>query len=88
MGILGMISSTFVDMITITKLMKMGHSQNDIAKFFNVSPGRAYYMIKNAKSFKPVDLENYVEKLANLDYKIKSGQIDKNIGLDLLIIQL
>lgn len=88
MGILGMISSTFVDMITITKLMKIGHSQNDIARFFNVSPGRAYYMIKNAKSFKLADLENYVLKLANLDYKIKSGQIDKSIGLDLLIIQL
>ena len=88
MGILGMISSTFVDMITITKLMKMGHNQNDIAKFFNVTPGRAYYMIKNAKSFKLNDLESYVEKLATLDYKIKSGQIDKNIGLDLLIIQL
>lgn len=88
MGILAMISSSFVDMLSITKLMKMGYSQNDIARIFNVTPGRAYYMIKNAKSFKVADLESYVMKLATLDYKIKSGQIDKNIGLDLLIIQL
>lgn len=88
MGILAMISSTFVDYITIAKLMKAGHSQNDIAKFFNVSPGRAYYMVKNAKSFKMQDLENYVKKLATLDYKIKSGQIDRNIGMDLLLIQI
>lgn len=88
MGILAMISSTFVDYITIAKLMKAGHSQNDIAKFFNVSSGRAYYMVKNAKSFKMADLENYVNKLAILDYKIKSGQIDRTIGMDLLLIQI
>lgn len=88
MGILGMISSTFVDYITIAKLMKAGHNQNDIAKFFNVSPGRAYYMVKNAKTFKMVDLENYVKKLQDLDYKIKSGQIDRNVGMDLLLIQI
>lgn len=87
-NILGMITNTFIDMLSIAKLLKVGHSQNDIAKLFNVSPGRAYYMVKNAKSFKITDLENYVIKLADLDYKIKSGQIDKNLGLDLLIMQL
>ena len=45
-------------------------------------------MVKNAKSFKIVDLENYVIKLADLDYRIKTGKIDKNLGLDLLIMQL
>ncbi len=87
-GILGMINSSFIDMLNITKLLKAGYSQNDIAKFYNVSPGRAYYMVKNAKSFKIVDLENYVIKLADLDYRIKTGKIDKNLGLDLLIMQL
>lgn len=88
MGILAMINNSFIEMLTIYKLLKIGHSQNDIAKFFNVTPGRAFYMVKNAKSFKIQDLENYVKKMANLDYKIKSGQIDKSLGLDLLMIQL
>lgn len=88
MGILAMINNSFIEMLTIYKLLKIGHSQNDIAKFFNVTPGRAFYMVKNAKSFKLYDLENYVKKMAILDYKIKSGQIDKSLGLDLLIIQL
>lgn len=88
MGILAMITNSFIEMLTIYKLLKIGHSQNDIAKFFNVTPGRAFYMVKNAKSFKMQDLENYIKKLSLLDYKIKSGQIDKTLGLDLLIIQL
>lgn len=88
MGILAMINNSFIEMLTIYKLLKVGHSQNDIAKFFNVTPGRAFYMVKNAKSFKIQDLENYVKKMAILDYKIKSGQIDKSLGLDLLMIQL
>jgi len=87
-NILGMINSSFVDMVTIAKLLKVGYSQNDIAKAYNVSPGRAYYMVKNAKSFKLSDLENYVIKLSLLDYKIKSGQIDKSLGMDLLIMEL
>ena len=88
MGIISMINNSFIEMLTINKLLKVGHSQNDIAKFFNVSPGRAFYMVKNAKSFKIHDLENYIKKMADLDYKIKSGQIDRSIGLDLLIVQL
>lgn len=88
MGIISMINNSFIEMLTINKLLKVGHSQNDIAKFFNVSPGRAFYMVKNAKSFKIYDLENYIKKMADLDYKIKSGQIDRSIGLDLLIVQL
>ena len=29
-----------------------------------------------------------LEKLANLDYDIKSGNIDKNIGLELFLLNL
>ncbi len=87
-NILNMINNSFVEMISISKLMKTGYSQNDIAKFYNVTPGRAYYMVKNARSFKINDLENYIIKLSNLDYLIKSGQIDKTLGIDMLIMQL
>lgn len=87
MAILSMVNATFVDLLSVAKLLKVGHSQNDIAKFYGISPGRAYYMVKNAKSFQMEDLENYIKKMSLLDYKIKSGQIDRNLGLDLLILQ-
>ena len=42
-------------------------------------------MVRDAKSFKVDVLEDYVRKMATLDYQIKSGQIDKNIGLELAL---
>ncbi len=88
MGIISLISSTFRDLLTTAKLLKKGYSQNDIAKFYGVSTGRAYYLVKDAKSFKLEDLEENVNKLAELDFKIKSGQIDKNFGIELFLLQI
>jgi len=85
MGIIAMIGRTFRDLLTTLKLLKSGYKQHDIAQFYNVSDGRAYYMVKDAKTFEETDLANYVKKMADLDYQIKSGQIDKNIGLERLL---
>lgn len=88
MGVISLISSTFRDLLTTSKLLKKGYSQNDIAKFYGISSGRAYYIVQDAKSFKFEDLESNVNKLAELDFKIKSGQIDKNIGIELFLLQI
>lgn len=87
-GIISMISNSFKDLLTTQKLLKSGYSQADIAKLYNVSNSRAYYIVKDAKNFRMEDLENYVVKMADLDYKIKSGKIDKSIGLELILLQL
>ncbi len=88
MGILGMISKTFNELFAVAKYLKAGYRQNDIATVFDVSPGRAYYLVRDAKSFKLETLEEYIKKLALLDYNIKSGRIDKNIGLELLLLEM
>ncbi len=88
LGIIAMISNKFRELLSIYKLLKFGYSQSDIAKFYNVSSGKAYYMVQEAKSFNQGDLEYYIEKIAELDYQIKSGQIDKTIGLELLLLKL
>lgn len=88
MGVISLISSTFRDLLTTAKLLKKGYSQNDIAKFYGISSGRAYYIVQDAKAFKLEDLESNVNKLAELDFKIKSGQIDKNVGIELFLLQI
>lgn len=87
-GIIAMISNSFKDLLTTAKLLKAGYSQHDISRFYNVSSSRAYYIVKDAKNFRVEDLENYIIKMADLDYKIKSGKIDKNIGIELILLQL
>ena len=69
-------------------MLKYGYSQSDIAKFYNVSTGKAYYIVQEARAFKLSDLEFYIDKLAELDYQIKSGKLDKTIGLELLLLKL
>lgn len=88
MGVIALISSTFKDLLTTSKLLKKGYSQNDIAKFYGISSGRAYYIVQDAKSFKLEDLESNVNKLAELDFKIKSGQIDRNTGIEVFLLQI
>ena len=87
-GVIAMISNSFKDLLTTAKLLKAGYSQHDISRFYNVSSSRAYYIVKDAKNFRIEDLENYIIKMADLDYKIKSGKIDKNIGIELILLKL
>lgn len=83
-----MIANKFKELLSTYRLLKFGYSQSDIAKFYNVSTGKAYYLVQEAKSFQLSTLEYYVDKLAELDYKIKSGQLDKTVAIDLLLLQL
>lgn len=43
-------------------------------------------MLKNAKSVKMSVVKKHLRKLEDIDYKIKTGQIDKKIGLELFIL--
>lgn len=87
-GIITMISNEFKTLFTTLKLLKVGYNQHDVARFYNITPGRAYYYIKDAKKFTIDSLANYVKKMADLDYKIKSGKIDKNIGIELILLSI
>lgn len=76
-----------IEEILYTKiLMSQGLYKDEIAAYFRVKPGRAYYMMENAKSISAHDLKKLIERITNLDYQIKSGHIDKKIGLQLFIL--
>ena len=62
MAIIGMVGRSFNTLLTTSKLLRAGYSQNDIANYYQVSSGRAYYMVRDAKSFKVDVLEDYVRK--------------------------
>ena len=86
--IISLISNKFKELLSTYRLLKFGYSQSDIAKFYNISNGKAYYIVQEAKSFNLSDLEYYIDKLSELDYQIKSGKLDKTIGLELLLLKL
>ena len=64
----------------------MGKNNNDIASILNVHPYRVKLAIQNSYYYTESDLIKYIYKLANLDKDIKTGNIDKTLGLELFLI--
>lgn len=67
-------------------LLKRNYTQDMIAKHFGFSSGRAYYLVRDAKSIELSKLERYLEQLADLDFDSKSGKIDPRLGFELFIL--
>ena len=76
----------FQEIYNVSILVQKGYNQASIADLLNVSSGRAYYMIKNAKSYNLSHIKKQLNLLYDLDYKIKTGQIDQDLGLELYFL--
>jgi DNA polymerase III subunit delta len=82
------ISSKLKETIQTKQLLEKGYNQEAIASYFNVKSSKAYYMVKNAQQISKQNLESLYEKLSNLDYDIKSGRMDKKLGLELFLLEV
>ena len=85
--LVSLLINKFQEMYNVSILLKGGMSQNDIAALFNVSQGRAYYMVKNAKSSNLGKIKANLEDLVKLDADIKSGKIKEDLGLELFFLK-
>lgn len=83
--LLGLVSKTVKDTYNVCLMLEKGYKQIDVANTLGVSTGRAYYIIKSARSFKIEKLENLLLQLHDLDYRIKTGRIDKNTGFEMFL---
>lgn len=84
---LSTLSNKFMEMLHTKSLLNLGYSQKDVMAYFKVSSGRAYYMKKNAEEITYNQLEKHISDLADLDYRIKSGKIDKTNGIELFLLK-
>lgn len=84
--IVSLLINKFQEMYNVRTLIKANVSQDSIASIFSVSSGRAYYMIKNAKSVTVEYIKEKLEILNELDVKIKTGKIEQSIGLELFLL--
>lgn len=86
--LINMISKTLRDNLIVKMFVEEGLDQSQVASKMKVSPNRAYYMIKNANSFSSDVIKKYIRNIAILDYKIKSGKVDKRIGFEEFLLNL
>ena len=76
------------DNLTVNLLLEEGLKQGEIAAQMGISPNRAYYLIKDAKKLDLENIKSYIVKLAELDYKIKSGHIEPKKGFEVFLFSL
>lgn len=63
-----------------------GLSTKEIGNILKISDKRVYYSLKVRKQFSLDDVLKTLNTLSELDYKIKSGQIDGAFGLEMFLI--
>ena len=86
--ILGVVANKFLEILYTKALLKIKYSKADIEKFFGYSSGRVYYMIKNAEEVSDEVLYENIKHLEELDFFIKSGRIDKDLGPELYFLNI
>ena len=75
-------------MYQVKQLYLDGYTENNIANILKIHPYRVKLASQNAKKYDSDILLNYLKQLADLDISIKTGNVDKTLGLELFIIAL
>lgn len=84
--IIGLLASQFQFLYQVKYLYNKNKTQNEIAKLIDVHPYRVKLAIGNLYNYTESDLLHYISKLGKLDEDIKTGNIDKNVGLELFLL--
>ena len=69
-------------------LTSKGYSEDDIASILHVKRYPVHLAIQKSYHYNKEVLIDNLEQLADLDIKIKSGEIDKNLALELFLLRL
>lgn len=84
--ILSLISNQFILVYQCKLLDESNCDQKAIANLLNVHPYRVKLALET--DYMTYELKNIIKKLHDLDFKIKSGKIDKKVGLKNFFINL
>ena len=86
--ILVILANQFRIIYQAKELYKQGYSGNDIATMIGIHPYRIKLALEKARDYNSNTLLNYLEKLADLDYDIKVGNIESSLGLEMFILSI
>lgn len=86
--ILVILANQFRIIYQAKELYKQGYSGNDIAAMIGIHPYRIKLALKKAINYNSDTLLDYLEKLADLDYDIKIGNIESSLGLEMFILSI
>jgi DNA polymerase-3 subunit delta len=88
LGLLGMIVRQFRLLVQIKALKAKGASSIDVAKALKIHPFPAGKLYRQATHFTAAQLEKVYRHLSETDVEMKTGKIDPELALDLLVAGL
>lgn len=75
-------------MYQVKLLDRKGYNDKEIGKILAINPYRLKYLRQEGKEFDLKELLECLNDLAKLDEQIKTGKIDKKLGLELFMIRI
>ena len=75
-------------MLQTKVLNKNGKSNIEIGKILKENPNAIWHALQNSFNYSCEELKDKIDSLANLDYEIKSGKIDRFIGFYLFLLNV
>ena len=87
-AIIIMLANQFRIMYQSKQLLKKGYSEREIANLLEIHEFRVKKALEKGRKYSSDEILKKLDDLADLDYQIKSGQLDKNIGLELFILNM
>ncbi|WP_026693937.1 DNA polymerase III subunit delta [Peribacillus kribbensis] len=72
----------------VKELTRQGYGQQKIASVLKVHPYRVKLATEKTRRFSERELMVLIHQLAEADYKIKTGQADKKLAIELILLKL
>ena len=85
--IVALLISQFRLLLQVKILQKQGYQQSDIAKVLKVHPYRVKLSLQNVRRYDQTLLSEALDYLIDADYKMKTGQIDQELQVELFIMR-
>ncbi len=75
-------------MYSVKCLMGTGYPKKTVCKELGLQDWQIDKLLRNTSNYYQDDLATYIKKLANIDYKIKSGNMDKFLALKTFLLEV
>ena len=79
-------SRACIEIYQVKKILKDDKRPNALELTLNVSQGRAYFMKKNASMISDSKVQELINILLDIDFKVKAGQLDKQLAFELFLL--